>query len=96
MENNFVNALIPFIGVRGMAMDILFTFAGNRDPFNAEIVKEVCTDGPVLTLRMLSKRQICRRPSSENETPCLPQKCQRKIPTVAANVCKPPVRVLSL
>lgn len=31
-------------------MDILFTFAGNRDPFNSEIVKGVFTDGPVLTL----------------------------------------------
>jgi len=31
-------------------MDILFTFAGNRDPFNPEIVKGVFTDGPVLTL----------------------------------------------
>ncbi|MBW6485695.1 MAG: sigma 54-interacting transcriptional regulator [Syntrophobacterales bacterium] len=31
-------------------MDILLTFAGNRDPFNAEIVKGVFTDGPVLTL----------------------------------------------
>ncbi|MHB8828529.1 MAG: RNA repair transcriptional activator RtcR family protein [Syntrophales bacterium] len=31
-------------------MEILLTFAGNRDPFNAEIVKGVFTDGPVLTL----------------------------------------------
>ncbi len=31
-------------------MDILFTFAGNRDLFNPEIVKGVFTDGPVLTL----------------------------------------------
>jgi len=31
-------------------MDILFTFAGNRDPYNPEIVKGVFTDGPVLTL----------------------------------------------
>jgi DNA-binding NtrC family response regulator len=31
-------------------MDILLTFAGNRDPFNAEIVQGVFTDGPVLTL----------------------------------------------
>lgn len=30
-------------------MEILFTFAGNRDPFNPEIVKGVFTDGPVLT-----------------------------------------------
>ncbi|TSA48177.1 MAG: AAA family ATPase [Deltaproteobacteria bacterium] len=33
-----------------MAMDILLTFAGNRDPFNPEVVKGVFTDGPVLTL----------------------------------------------
>jgi len=31
-------------------MDILLTFAGNRDPFNLEVVKGVFTDGPVLTL----------------------------------------------
>ena len=31
-------------------MDILLTFAGNRDPFNPEVVKGVFTDGPVLTL----------------------------------------------
>ena len=31
-------------------MDILFTFAGNRDPYNPETVKGVFTDGPVLTL----------------------------------------------
>ena len=31
-------------------MDILFTFAGNRDPYNPEMVKGVFTDGPVLTL----------------------------------------------
>jgi DNA-binding NtrC family response regulator len=31
-------------------LDILFTFAGNRDPYNPEIVKGVFTDGPVLTL----------------------------------------------
>jgi hypothetical protein len=31
-------------------MEILLTFAGNRDPFNSEIVKVVFTDGPVLTL----------------------------------------------
>jgi hypothetical protein len=31
-------------------MDILFTFAGNRDPYNPEAVKGVFTDGPVLTL----------------------------------------------
>ena len=31
-------------------MDILLTFAGNRDPYNSEIVKGVFTDGPVLTL----------------------------------------------
>jgi len=31
-------------------MDILFTFAGNHDPYNPETVKGVFTDGPVLTL----------------------------------------------
>ena len=31
-------------------MDILLTFAGNRDPCNPEVVKGVFTDGPVLTL----------------------------------------------
>jgi len=31
-------------------MDILFTFAGNRDPFNPEPVQGAHTDGPVLTL----------------------------------------------
>ena len=31
-------------------MNILLTFAGNRDPYNPEIVKGVFTDGPVLTL----------------------------------------------
>ncbi len=31
-------------------MNILLTFAGNRDPFNPELVKGVFTDGPVLTL----------------------------------------------
>lgn len=31
-------------------MDILFTFAGNHDPYNPEVVKGVFTDGPVLTL----------------------------------------------
>ena len=31
-------------------MHILLTFAGNRDPFNPEVVKGVFTDGPVLTL----------------------------------------------
>ena len=31
-------------------MDILLTFAGNRDPFNPEAVKGVSSDGPVLTL----------------------------------------------
>lgn len=31
-------------------MDILLTFAGNRDPFNPEVVKGIFTDGPVLTL----------------------------------------------
>ena len=41
MGSNFVNALVPFIGVREMTMEILLTFAGNRDPFNAEIVKVV-------------------------------------------------------
>ena len=33
-----------------MILDILLTFAGNRDPFNPEVVKDVFTDGPVLTL----------------------------------------------
>lgn len=37
-------------------MEILLTFAGNRDPFNAEIVTGVFTDGPVLTL--LSERSF--------------------------------------
>jgi DNA-binding NtrC family response regulator len=31
-------------------MEILFTFAGNRDPFNPEAVEGNFTDGPVLTL----------------------------------------------
>jgi len=31
-------------------MEILFTFAGSRDPFNPEMVEGVFTDGPVLTL----------------------------------------------
>ncbi|MDO9585007.1 MAG: RNA repair transcriptional activator RtcR family protein, partial [Syntrophales bacterium] len=31
-------------------MDILLTFAGNRDPYNPEIVEGVFSDGPVLTL----------------------------------------------
>ncbi len=31
-------------------MDILLTFAGNRDPYNPEVVKGLVTDGPVLTL----------------------------------------------
>ncbi|MBU4582169.1 MAG: sigma 54-interacting transcriptional regulator [Proteobacteria bacterium] len=31
-------------------MDILLTFAGNRDPFNPEVVMGLVTDGPVLTL----------------------------------------------
>lgn len=31
-------------------MDILLTFAGNRDPFNQEIIKGSFTEGPVLTL----------------------------------------------
>lgn len=31
-------------------MNILLTFAGNRDPFNPEIVKGIFSDGPVLTL----------------------------------------------
>jgi hypothetical protein len=37
--------------IRRMAMDILLTFAGNRDPFNPEVVKGVFTDGPVLRSR---------------------------------------------
>ncbi len=31
-------------------MDILLTFAGNRDPFNPETIRGVSSDGPVLTL----------------------------------------------
>jgi hypothetical protein len=31
-------------------MNILFTFAGSRDPFNPELVQGTATDGPVLTL----------------------------------------------
>lgn len=31
-------------------MDILLTFAGNRDPFNPELIKGAYSDGPVLTL----------------------------------------------
>ncbi len=31
-------------------MDVLLTFAGNRDPFNPEIIKGSFTEGPVLTL----------------------------------------------
>jgi DNA-binding NtrC family response regulator len=33
-----------------MAMNVLLTFAGNRDPFNPELVQGAATDGPVLTL----------------------------------------------
>jgi Txe/YoeB family toxin of Txe-Axe toxin-antitoxin module len=36
-------------------MDILLTFAGNRDPFNPEIIQGINSDGPVLTL--LGERQ---------------------------------------
>jgi len=39
-------------------MDVLLTFAGNRDPFNPEAVEGDFTDGPVLTL--LSEKQIQR------------------------------------
>jgi DNA-binding NtrC family response regulator len=35
---------------RENAMNILLTFAGVRDPFNAEMVQDSCTDGPVLSL----------------------------------------------
>ncbi|MDD2277355.1 MAG: RNA repair transcriptional activator RtcR family protein, partial [Smithellaceae bacterium] len=48
-------------------MDILFTFAGNRDPFNPEVVKGVFTDGPVLTLlaeRSFHAIHIFTNPSS--------------------------------
>lgn len=48
-------------------MDILFTFAGNRDPFNPEVVKGVFTDGPVLTLlteRSYAAVHIFTNPSS--------------------------------
>ncbi|MEI8171880.1 MAG: RNA repair transcriptional activator RtcR family protein [Deltaproteobacteria bacterium] len=31
-------------------MDILLTFAGNRDPFNLEIIQGINSEGPVLTL----------------------------------------------
>jgi len=37
-------------------MDILLTFAGNRDPFNPEAVQGGYTDGPVLTLLMAGNR----------------------------------------
>jgi len=39
-------------------MDILLTFAGNRDPYNAEIIRGVNSDGPVLTL--LKERSFTR------------------------------------
>jgi DNA-binding NtrC family response regulator len=31
-------------------MDVLLTFAGNRDPYNPEVIEGIFTDGPVLTL----------------------------------------------
>jgi len=66
-------------------MDILFTFAGNRDPYNPEIVKGVFTDGPVLTLlaeRSFDVVNIFTTPNSLPNT----QQLQREIAKRAGDV----------
>ncbi|MGB5219330.1 MAG: sigma-54 dependent transcriptional regulator [Smithella sp.] len=62
-------------------MDILFTFAGNRDPFNPEIVKDVFTDGPVLTLlkeRSFKTIHIFTTPNTLSNAQKLQQEISRR------------------
>ncbi len=66
-------------------MDILFTFAGNRDPYNLESVKGVFTDGPVLTLlneRSFDAVHIFTTPNSLPNA----QQLQRVIAKRAGNI----------
>ena len=70
-------------------MDILFTFAGNRDPYNPEAVKGVFTDGPVLTLlteRSFHAVHIFTNPNSLPNAQRLQQEISRRAGDVRSRI----------
>lgn len=80
-------------------MDILLTFAGNRDPFNPEAVKGIFTDGPVLTLiaeRSFAAIHIFTTPNTLPNAQQLQQEIAKRAGDVRARIHNLDIPVPSL